>query len=221
MKTVLSTKVLTLAQKELYLNSGLGLVEYDALHIEHMDVSVPLDARNYIFTSKNAVKVFLSQTESADRSNFNMFCVGSKTAHLLEEMGFNVIKIEENASKLAHFIAKNHKNERFLFLCGNQRRPELPELLNKYNVQYDEIEVYKTQLTPKAFNREFDGILFFSPSGVRSFVTKNTINKSVAFCIGETTATEAKKHTNNIIIANTPTVESVLVQAIKKLSFRT
>ncbi len=220
MKTVLSTKILTLAQKELFLNSGLGLVEYDALHIEQMDTRIPLDAPNYIFTSKNAVKVFLNQTETVDQSKFNMFCVGTKTSHLLEENGLNVVKIEENASKLAHFIVEYHKNERFLFLCGNQRRDELPEVLKKYNVRFNEVEVYRTELTPKAFQRTFDGILFFSPSGVRSYVAKNIMDQSIAFCIGETTSTEAKNHTSNIVIANTPTIENTLVQAIKKLSFR-
>ena len=62
MKTVLSTKMLSPSQKELFLNSGLGLVEYDALKIEQLDVKIPFTHSNYIFTSKNAVKAFLKQT---------------------------------------------------------------------------------------------------------------------------------------------------------------
>ena len=38
--------MLSLAQKELFLNSGLGLVEYDALKIELVDVRIPLDQVN-------------------------------------------------------------------------------------------------------------------------------------------------------------------------------
>ena len=79
MKTVLSTKMLSLPQKELFLNSGLGLVEYDALKIELLDVEIPFDCQNYIFTSKNAVKAFLNQTKGLDYSKFNIFCVGGKT----------------------------------------------------------------------------------------------------------------------------------------------
>ena len=33
---------------------------------------------------------------------------------------------------------------------------------------------------------------------------------TIAFCIGETTASEAKKHFKNIIVAELPTVESVI-----------
>lgn len=214
MKTVLSTKILTPSQKELFLNSGLGLVEYDAIKIEFLNVVIPLDYQNYIFTSKNAVKVFIEQTKSVDRSNFNAYCVGEKNKLFLEENGLKVVEIADNASVLAKKIAKNHENQEFLFLSGNQRREELPEILTKNNVRYKELEVYATHLNPKTFERSFDGILFFSPSGIRSYLLRNSIQNSTLFCIGETTADEAKKYSKNIVIANKPTVENVLVQAI-------
>ena len=220
MKTVLSTKILTPSQKELFLNSGLGLVEYDALKIEPLDVKIPFNYFNYIFTSKNAVKVFLNQSEGREKSTLRAYCVGEKTKGLLEENGFKVLEMAENASELAEILVKDHPNKPFLFLCGNKRRDELPETLTKNNVQYKELEVYRTHLNPKAFQREFDGILVFSPSGVRSYILENSLGNSTLFCIGETTATEAQKHSKNIIIANKPTVENVLVQAIKELSVR-
>ncbi len=218
MKTVLSTKILTPSQKELFLNSGLGLVEYDALKIDFLDVEIPLNYGNYIFTSKNAVKAFLNRVNPSNWPNFNAFCVGEKTKALLEENGLNVIKMTENALELGQNIAKNHKNESFLFLCGNKRRDELPALLTQNSIQFKEVEVYRTELNPKVFQRDFDGILFFSPSGIRSYLLENKIGNSTVFCIGDTTAAEARKHSKNIIIANKPTVENVLVQAIKELS---
>lgn len=221
MKTVLSTKILTPSQKELFLNSGLGLVEYDALQIEFLDVDIPLGFQNYIFTSKNAVKAFLKQAEGHDMSNIRAYCVGEKTASFLTEESIEVVETAENALSLAEKILENHAEKTFVFLSGNQRREDLPEALKKNNVQYKEVEVYRTQLVPKAFNRNFDGILFFSPSGIRSYLLENNIANSTLFCIGETTAKEAKKHTEHIIIANKPTVENVLVQAIKELSSRT
>ncbi|WP_127136164.1 uroporphyrinogen-III synthase [Flagellimonas oceanensis] len=214
MKTVLSTKMLSPSQKELFLNSGLGLVEYDALKIELLDVKIPFTYSNYIFTSKNAVKAFLQQTKKLDLSKYNAFCVGEKTKSLLEEKGLKVMEMAENASELAETLVKKHQNESFLFLCGNRRRTELPDTLIKNNVQYKELEVYRTNLNPKGFQRDFDGILFFSPSGIRSYLLKNTLGESTLFCIGNTTASEAQKHSKNIIVANRPTVENVLVQAI-------
>ncbi|MDF0714663.1 uroporphyrinogen-III synthase [Muricauda sp. 334s03] len=221
MKTVLSTKMLSPSQKELFLNSGLGLVEYDALKIELLDVKIPFNYSNYIFTSKNGVKAFLNQANELDLSKYNAFCVGEKTKSLLEENGVKVVEMAENASELAEIIAKNHQNESFLFLCGNKRRDELPDTLAENNVWYKELEVYRTLLNPKAFQRDFDGILFFSPSGIRSYLLENTLGNSTLFCIGETTANEAKKHSKNSIVANKPTVENVLVQAIKEMLFRT
>ncbi|KQC30493.1 uroporphyrinogen-III synthase [Flagellimonas eckloniae] len=215
MKTALSTKILSPSQKELFLNSGLGLVEYNALKIEFLDTLIPLHYQNYIFTSKNAVKAFLNHSKKTDHSNCNAFCVGEKTKTILEENDIKIIKTTENASDLADFIVKNHKNDEFLFLCGNMRREELPEILSKNNIRYAEVEVYKTHLEIRKFNRSFDGILFFSPSGFKSYAQENSILKSMAFCIGSTTAAEAKKYTDQIIIANKPTVENVLVQAIK------
>lgn len=215
MKTVLSTKILSPSQKELFLNSGLGLVEYDALNIEFLDVTIPLHYQNYIFTSKNAVKAFLRHSKKINTSDYKAFCVGEKTKTLLEQNSIKVIKNAENASDLADFIVKIHKNEEFLFLCGNIRREELPEILSKNNIQYTEIETYKTHLIHRKFNRLFDGLLFFSPSGIKSYTKENSLSKKLVFCIGNTTATEAEKHTDQIIIANKPTVENVLVQAIK------
>jgi len=218
MKTVLSTKMLSPSQKELFLNSGLGLVEYDALKIELLDVKIPFTYSNYIFTSKNAVKAFLNQSNALDLSQYNAFCVGEKTKSFLEENGLNVLEMAENASELAETLVKKYQNESFLFLCGNKRRDELPDTLTKNNVQYKELEVYHTHLNPKKFQCDFDGILFFSPSGIRSYLLENILGKSTLFCIGKTTATEAKKHSENIIVANKPTVENVLVQAIKVMS---
>ncbi|WP_036381242.1 uroporphyrinogen-III synthase [Muricauda sp. MAR_2010_75] len=214
MKTVLSTKILTPSQKELFLNSGLGLVEYDALKIDFLNVEIPLNYSNYIFTSKNAVKAFLNQVKPSNLSKFNVFCVGEKTKILLKENGLNVVKMAENALELGKNILKNHKNEHFLFLCGNKRRDELPALLTQNDIEFKEVEVYRTELNPKAFQRDFDGILFFSPSGIRSYLLENTLGNSTLFCIGKTTATEAQKHSKHIVTANKPTVENVLVQAI-------
>ena len=41
--------------------------------------------------------------------------MGENTKALLEENGQKVIKIEQNASKLADFILKNDENDEFLF----------------------------------------------------------------------------------------------------------
>ena len=212
MATVLSTKKLSLSQKQLLLNSGIGLVEYNAIQIEFIDFKTDTQIfKNAIITSKNTVKAILKK----DLKIKNCFCVGEKTATYLQKNNFNIAEIADYGDNLAQIIVEKYPNEQFTFFCGDERRDELPSILKKNNVNFEEIEVYKTSLKPKQFKRKFDGILFFSPSGVKSFVSKNKLDKGIAFCIGSTTASEAKKHTNNIVIANKPSIENVIVQAIK------
>ena len=53
--------------------------------------------------------------------------------------------------------------------------------------------------------------MFYSPSTVQSYKQENiATDDMIAFCIGETTAKEARKHFNDVRIAKIPTVESVI-----------
>ena len=81
-----------------------------------------------------------------------------------------------------------------------------------------EVKTYKTVLKTKKFDQNWDGILFFSPSGVASYISENKPKKnSCAVCIGLTTATSAKKHFKSVVIAPTSTIESVLEKTIEAL----
>lgn len=211
MATVLSTKKLSLSRKQLLLNAGIRLVEYNAIQIEFIDFKTDVRAfKNAVITSRNTAKAILRKGLKIE----NCFCVGEKTAAFLKENNFNVAEIADYGLNLAQIIIGEYPNENFTFFCGNERRDELPAILKKNNVNFDEIEVYKTSLNPIQFERKFEGILFFSPSGVKSFISKNKLDKSIAFCIGSTTASEAKKHTSKIVIANKPSIENVIVQAV-------
>lgn len=218
MKTVLSTKRLSPTQKALLCDSGMTVVEYDALQIQFLEVHIPLDDHNYILTSQNAVHVLLQQTQAAHRSKYRAFCVGEKTKTLLEENGISVLKMTNSAADLAHWIVKSRSNEAFLFVCGHQKREELPQILAKHKIPCKEVVVYTTHLVPKKFDQPFTGILFFSPSAVQSYTLKNTIGDCWAFCIGDTTAHEAKKYTDRIVIPHKPTIENVLDKAIATLA---
>jgi len=213
MATVLSTKKLALNQKELLLNSGIGFVEYDAISIKFIDFDLRKEAvENAIFTSKNAVKAIAEKNLEIK----NCFCIGNKTSALLEKKGYSILEKAENARELAEKLIQDHSKKQFHFFCGNKRRDELPRLLKENDIQFSETVVYETGLNLKKFESDFDGILFFSPSGVQSF-TKNNQLKTSAFCIGETTASEVKKYTNKIIVATKPTIENVIVKVVSNL----
>jgi len=217
MKNILSTKLLTPHQKKILNEAGIHLQEYQAIIITPKEFQLPAGFDNYIFTSQNAVEAFirhLSDFQKNRESGKPCFCVGEKTRLLLENNGQKVVKMSQNAADLAFFISKYHKNESFLFFYGNRRIDDLPGILTKNEIYFKEITVYDTELNPQHFSESFDGVLFFSPSGVKSFVMSNKIGKSVAFCIGNTTAKEAALYTESIIVTGTPTIENLLKKVI-------
>ena len=108
-----------------------------------------------------------------------------KTKDLLTQNGFNVIAYTDYASDLAEIIALVYKKENYTFFSGNLRRDVLPTILKENKITFNEIEVYETNLTPKKISSKFDGILFFSPSAVESYLKLNTIKDEICFCIGE------------------------------------
>lgn len=210
MPSVLSTKKLALNQKELLLNAGIGLVEYNAIKISYHDFSIgPKNILNAIITSKNAVKAIENKGIQIE----NCFCVGEKTSALLNERGFKVVENADSSANLGRKIREKHPEKHFIFFSGNKRRDELPHLLKKNNISFKEIQTYTTELNLKKFETQFDGILFFSPSGVESFAGRNEI-KAPAFCIGKTTGREARKYTTNVILASKPTIENVIARVV-------
>lgn len=218
MARVLSTKRLKENQRELLLNAGVSFVEYDAISINPLNFATAPKINNAIITSQNGAQAILDKINKDSLQIQNFFVVGSKTTQLLEENGQKVLKTAKNASELALFIVKNHKNEAFHYFCGKQRRDELPTILKEQSVKLEEIFVYEMTQNLQSFNQNFDGFLFYSPSGVKSFFEANQhmlpLFEERCFCIGDTTALEAKKYTDNVIIANTTSIESVIAKTI-------
>lgn len=217
---ILSTKKLLVNQKQFLLNANITVVEADFIAIHNKQVSIDNVHENLIFTSQNSVTSVLENLKSTETlallKQKNVFCVGIKTKQLLEENGFSVIAYTGYAADLAEIITLIYHKEQFTFFSGNLRRDTLPEALKNAGIVFNEIEVYETVLTPQKINATFDGILFFSPSGVESFLKDNKINNQMCFCIGTTTANALEKYTKNIIIAHQPTVENVIIQCINE-----
>lgn len=221
MTQILSTKKLKPNQRDLLLGTGFSLVDYDAIQITPLAVDVPPDIKNAIFTSQNSVKFIFKKDRSLTQID-RCFCVGEKTKEFLLKKDQKVVEIASNSIELAQNIIKNYKKEVFFYFCGTQRRDELPTLLKNEKIDIMELETYKTDLKPRKFHQKWDGILFFSPSGVSSYMAENTPasgeqHSSIAFCIGETTAREATNYFRNVIVANATRIESVIAKAVKTL----
>src|SRR6478736_5407562 len=193
--SILSTKKLLPHQKEVLLKADFDVTEADFISISLKDFELESVNDNLIFTSQNSVQSILQHPKCEALKSRNVFCVGSKTKALLKENGFNVIAYTGYALDLAEIITLIYSTEKYTFFSGNLRRDTLPNALKENNILFNEIEVYETSLTPHKTTSKTDAILFFSPSGVTSYLKANKINKEVCFCIGETTAQALEKIT--------------------------
>lgn len=210
---ILSTKVLLSHQKQALLDIGLEVLEFDFIQVEVKNIELKGIKDNLIFTSQNAVQSILNQPNGVTLKTKKVFCVGMKTKTLLEENGFEVVAYTDYAEDLAEIISLIYANESYTFFSGNLRKDTLPLALKNAGIEYNEIEGYTTQLTPQKVTKAVDAILFFSPSGVESYLELNTIKNEICFCIGKTTSeTLENKDIKNIVIANQPTVENVITE---------
>ena len=212
---ILSTKILTQEQYDRLSQAGFEVDQYDSLSISLLKFDIPEEATHCIFSSQNAAKAFVENDNLIKQRQ--VYCVGEKAALLLEENGQKVMEIGQNAVDLGQKIVKNHQNLPFFYFSGNLRRPELPKLLAEHQVEFHEVPAYETGLNYPEFEEPFDLVLFFSPSGVQSFHKKNAPNNYVAVCIGDTTESEALKHTSNTVVALHTTVDGVIDAAIQHL----
>ena len=214
--SILSTKVLLSPQKQALLNEGFSVTEANFIKTESSDFDLKGINDNLIFTSQNAAQSVLLHPKCSALKTKNVFCVGLKTKALLEENGFNVAVYVDYASDLAEIITLIYSNESYTFFSGNLRKETLPNALKEAKVNFNEIQVYETTLTPQKIKTTIDGILFFSPSAIESYLMENKIKNEICFCIGSTTAEALEKTTRNIIIADQPSVENVIEDIIEE-----
>ncbi len=171
-----------------------------------------------VFTSMNAVDavtVFLN----GHRPEWTIYSIGTATARLIKEY-FGEERIAgtaNDAAALAELIAEDRFTDEVIFFCGDQRRDELPDILKQHDIEVNEIVVYQTIEVPHKISKEYFGILFFSPSAVRSFFKVNKAeSKTILFAIGNTTANEIKKFSDNkIIVSDEPGKENLVQKMIE------
>lgn len=216
MHSILSTKKLSENQKQMLLDHSFVLDEENFIETKTKEFKLENINQNLIFTSQNAVLSLLENPDWETLKSKPVFCVGLKTQELLTEKGFNVIAFTGYAADLAEIISLIYSKETYTFFNGNLRRDILPNALQENKINFNEIEVYETNLTSKKITTKNDGILFFSPSAVESYLKLNTIKDEICFCIGESTSESLEdKNIHNIIIAEKPTVENVINEVIE------
>src|SRR4030095_9800664 len=156
-----------------------------------------------VFTSMNAVEAVAHELDE-QQPDWKIYSIGNATKQLVKKYFGEeaIVGTADSAAELAELIIAEDVDEIFFF-CGDQRRDELPDILRSDDIDVNEIVVYQTIPMKHKIEKNYHGILFFSPSAVQSFFSNNKIsNQTILFAIGNTTETEIKKYiTNKVIIA--------------------
>ncbi len=215
---IYSPKSLSEAQLQLF-NENLKVKCDDAIKISFNRLS-PLvlksPTKNVVITSQNAVESILNSVPAQELQFKHIYCVGRRTKKLIEQKIGPVKHAANNAKALADYMVEYLEGTEVTYFCSNIRLDDLPSILTENNIKVTEIEAYQTKLDAAKLEQTVKGILFFSPSTVDSFIKQNKPN-GVAFCIGETTAQEARKYFAEVKIAKIPSVESLIDLANKNL----
>ena len=182
MNRILSTKKLSKALKKKFSDAKIELVEKNFIQTKSVSFETPQLNDYFVFTSKQAVKSVL-KSDVKNVHTISCLCVGSKTKIFLEKKGFIVIESANYAEDLIQIIDSKYKDNSFTFFCGNIRKNTIPNYFQQNKIAYNEIVVYETKPKPHQIKEPFDGVMFFSPSGVNSFLEKNTLENKTCFVL--------------------------------------
>ena len=181
------------------------------IHVEGVD---PQDFRqqrlnlaNYtavIFTSRMAIDHYFriaKETRFTVPDDMKYFCVSEAVAYYLQNyVVYRKRKIffgKQTFQDLMQLVVK-HKAENYIVPCSDIQRKNIPEQLEKNNVEYQNAILYKTVCSDLSDLEEvkYDMLVFYSPSGIQSLIKnfpgfKQNGTKIAAF--GPTTAMAAKQ----------------------------
>lgn len=218
---ILFTKKIDLEILSKDLGNDISAECVEVIQIENLNVEA-FDLKNHslIFTSSNGVKSFFENqfkpNEDFANKNYNkIYCVGEKTKKELRKNGFGTYKVLKNAETLSKFIIEHCQHEKFIHFCGNLAIDVLDKNLPLQNISYRKVTVYTTKEINPVIPEKYHAIVFFSPSGVRSFAKNNSLDNMLLFSIGETTSKELRKQTKSDIFTSKKNTLSNLLLIIK------
>lgn len=168
-------------------------------------------------TSVNTVTI-LSDYLGAKPLHWKVFCISGQTLEAVKSRlnGAEILDIAENGELLAAKIKKHTGINELVFLGSTIRTPALANGLAGSGIILKEIFLYKTEQAPVKIDRDYNGVLFFSPSAVSSFFSENiTDDKTTFFVIGTTTAKALSAYCSHVITSDEPSQESVINKLIE------
>jgi len=190
-----------------------------------------LDFDSVIFTSRNAVDHYFRIAEEMRitiPNDMKYFCISESTAFYLQKyIVYRKRKIFHGKQLFADLIPtiKKHKTGKFLLPCADILRQTIPNLLKENDIDFSPAMIYRTVCSDLSDLAEvnYDVLVFFSPSGIKSLYENFPgfkQNETRIAVFGPTTAKAAEEAGLNIDIAapqpESPSMTKALELYIKK-----
>lgn len=137
-----------------------------------------VDYTAVIFTSKTAIDHFFrvaNEMRVTVPDSMKYFCTSESIAHYLQKyIVYRKRKIFFGKGKFVDLmeVLEKHKGEKFFVPLSEQHKEEIPELLTQQKLNYSIGLLYRTvtsDLTDLSMIN-YDVLVFFSPSGIRSLL---------------------------------------------------
>ncbi|RQO31473.1 hypothetical protein DBR32_05800 [Taibaiella sp. KBW10] len=170
-----------------------------------------------IFTSVNAVNAYVSGRANLPEIDC-VYCIEGATSEAVQALlpEATLLATSPYAVELLLHIVAQHMQEPLYFFSGDQRLSTIPDGLTKLGIAFEEIGLYKTILQTAPVKKQYDALLFFSPSAVSSFFRTNTIaEKTTVFAIGHTTARALEGLVDKVMVCDRPREASLLQFAME------
>jgi hydroxymethylbilane synthase len=208
---IYSTKTLTTDQRLLFnekvVAESSDFVKISLNRIKPQVIRNSID--NVIVSNKHSVEALLNNFSAVELQFKNIYCVGRRTKRLVEKRIGPVKHVEKSAKALAEYLVEYIDGIHITYFCSDSSEDELSTILSENNLKVNKVEVYQTKYEAKKVEDSIEGVMFFSPLTIRSYLKENDPDK-IAFCFGQATANEAKKKFKDVRAAKLPTVESII-----------
>lgn len=130
-----------------------------------------------ILNSKNAVDHFFRMCDEMRvdlNIDFKYFCTNEAIAFYIQHYTMmrkrKVFFPKKKGDNFFNKLLNSHKNENYLFVCSDIRKPQIPDYLEKQKIKYTEAIMYNTVSADLSDLQEvfYDVIVFFSPADIKS-----------------------------------------------------
>ena len=186
-----------------------------------------------ILTSRNAVNHFFricEQMRAPVPDSMKYCCSSEAIAYYLQKyVLYRKRKIFHGDGTFTDLIKiiKNHKEDKFFLPCSDIIKKEIPSLLEKNDINFTKAIIYRTVCSDLSdlANVNYDILVFFSPSGIKSLFKnfpdfKQNNTRIAAF--GPTTSKAVKKAGLDLNIKapmpNAPSMTMAIEQYLKKVN---